>query len=77
MVAADEQTRASLLLLGFLHPHTGRALDDEDDPFADVGGMITYALKLVGDPEKVGCTLQNEGVLLQGWDGSCSCEHGH
>src|SRR6266567_1902382 len=45
--------------------------------FTDVGGMIAHSFEFVGNPEQVGSTLQDEGVMLKGRDGSCSCKHGH
>src|SRR5437868_4079203 len=39
--------------------------------------MIAHSFEFVGNPEQVGSTLQDEGVMLKGRDGSCSCKHGH
>ena len=39
--------------------------------------MIAHSFKFVGNPEEVGCTLQNEVVLLKSWDRSSPCKHSH
>jgi len=39
--------------------------------------MIAHSVKFVGNPEEVGCTLQNEVVLLKSRDRLIPCKHSH
>jgi hypothetical protein len=63
--------------LNLLRPNTGLTLDHEEDAFADIGSMISHSFEFVGNPEEVGCTLQNEVVLLESRDRSSPCKHSH
>src|SRR6266849_9485251 len=65
------------LFLALLRQNTRLTSDNEEDALADIGSMIAHSFKFVGNPEEVGCTLQNEVVMLESRDGSSPCKQSH
>ena len=59
-LANEEISSCAMLALARLFRTDGSfPFYEEDDPFADIGTMITDPLKIVRDPEPVGDALHN------------------